>query len=116
MDDLLEASFPFPIADTADGPAISYSRGELTLTYIDYTETRREASFGDVAFFCVSSIDANPRDLLDDRSYVVNESSLIERLVNVGDIDDPHKFKHQIICFNETGQFLEVVFRDLRAK
>lgn len=113
MDDLREASFPFPIADIEDGPSVSYSSAELVLRFVDYTKTPREVVFKDVTSFRVSSIDADTRKLWDDRTYIVDDSALIRRLVEAGDIDDPKFYMHRIIPFNETGQYLEIVYREM---
>jgi len=115
MDDLREASFPFPIADTDSGPSLEYTRDEVTLRFVDYTEMPRQVTFDDVASIRISSIDADPRDLLDDRTYIVDNSSLIGRLTEVGEIVNPDDYTHQIVCFNETGQFLEIVYRRMVA-
>ena len=113
MDDLTFSSYPFPIADTEEHPRIVHFEGSLELTYVDYTNAKHVLECSDVVFFAWSSIDADNRNLCDDQSYVVKNSSMIEHFVRIGDIDDPAQFTHQIVCFNETGQFLEIVYRAL---
>ena len=113
MDELQFCSFPYPIADTEEHPRISYFQGVLNLVFVDYMAIRRHLRYDDVAYFALASIDADPRNLHDDQSYVVVNSSLIEKLAATRDIDDKTEFTHQIVCFNETGQFLEIVYRTL---
>ena len=113
MDNLKISSFPYPIADTEEHPKITHFKGKLELEFTDYTATKRQILFDDVAFFSVSSIDADSRSLLDDQAYSVENSSQIKRLAIVGDIDDASDFKHLIVCFNESGQFLEIIYRNM---
>ena len=113
MDELTYCSFPFPIADTEEHPRIKHFLGSLELTFVDYTNEKRVLNYTDVVYFGWSSIDSDPRDLQDDQSYIVKNSSMIKRLTETKDIDDPTNFTHQIVCFNETGQFLEIVYRTL---
>ena len=116
MDELREVSFPFPIADAEAGPFVSYGGFDLTLRLIDYTGTPRNISFRDVPYFQLIPVDADPRGLWNDRSYLVDDSSLIARLFESGSIDKATGYQHQIICFNETGQLLEIVYREMKAE
>ncbi|MEO1400720.1 MAG: hypothetical protein AAFV72_05620 [Cyanobacteria bacterium J06635_1] len=113
MDDLFETTCPCPIADIADGPSLSYSQAELTLRFVDYTETPRKVVFDDVVFFTLSSIEADSRELWDDRTYIVKNSSLIQRLAETEDVESPEDYAHRIICFNKTGEYLEIVYRKM---
>jgi len=113
MDELRETSFPFSIADTTDGPYLSYARAQIILRFTDYTETPRQVVFNDVVSFSLSLIEAYEHKLWDDRTYIVNDSSLIKKLAATGDIDSPKDYVHKIICFNETGEYVEIVYQPM---
>ena len=110
MDEIVETSFPFPIADTESGPDILYTDYEVELKFTDYTKIPRKILFHEVPFFAFKSTDADSRELLDDRTYIIKNSSIIKNLMETNEISNPSEFTHQIICFNEVGSFLEIVY------
>ena len=111
MDKLVETQFPYPVADTEGGPLVSYTDANVTLSFVDYKGIPRRVTFRDVPFLNIASIDSDQRALYDDRVYAVEDSSVIDRLTQIGEISSAHHYTHQIICFNEAGIFLEIVYR-----
>lgn len=110
MEQLIEVSFPYSIADIESGPVIHYENHVLSLEFVDYTNTKRLVQFKDVMHYAYASIDADPRTLWDDRAYEIKNSAKIKGLLESNEIDSAESYNHYIICFNETGMFLELVF------
>ncbi len=113
MDELRKASFPFPVADADDGPDIRFSDAVLTLTFVDCTGRRCTVRFIDTVWFSYTPIESDDRRLDDVGVFSVGNSSLISRLIGGGELERDGNYTHQIICFNERGCRLEVVFEKI---
>ena len=107
-------TFPFPVADTLEGPTITWDSFSLLLKFTDYQSQQCVVHFEDVSHY-----EFLVEDELDSKSYqydgaveVIN-STLIERLVEIGEVDrsDSAHFRHIVIGFNEIGAYLVVVCR-----
>ncbi|MBN4071951.1 hypothetical protein JYT83_00885 [bacterium AH-315-F18] len=86
-----------------------YEPGTLNVSLIDNTDTLWGINFSDVVYHQHGPQGTDPRPLVSDEAYVVENSSLIARLKDAGELEEGIAYSHTILCFKETDRFLEVV-------
>ena len=108
-------NFPYPVADTESGPTINWDQYVLEVNFVSYQNISCKAIFYDVSHFeFISEDEVTHGHYAYDGVIEVKESSQIEKLVSVGEIDkiEALKFKHIVIGFNEKGIYLVVIFKN----
>ena len=109
-------AFPFAVADTEDGPVVTWESHSLLLQFTDYLSNRCEVAFRDVSHFEFLVEDELDSTIYQyDGAVEVIDSPVIARLIEIGDIagDEAKDFRHLVIGFNEIGAYLVVVCRAL---
>lgn len=109
-------AFPFPVADTEEGPRFTWDSFTLTLEFVDYLGISREVHFTGVSHYELLSEDELDSKVFQyDGAVEVLDSPLVDRLIEIGEItaDERRSFRHLVIGFNEIGSYLVVVYRSL---
>ena len=99
----------------ADAPELTFTRGELTLRFVDWREQRVSLRFTDVVAFQWEDEMSLPAGVRDDTSYEVEGSPLVAALGANGALSSRTTYRHFMFCFNEVGAVLQVVAADMRA-
>jgi len=103
---VIPAQFPFSVADGEDVD-LSFSDGDIVLTFVDLQEKRVEHRFSEVLAFRWSArpTTETPRD---DSTFEVTESSWLLEEVRLEGYAKPEDFVHHVLCFN-ASKVLEVM-------
>lgn len=102
--------FLYSVADTESGPVIELpDDGTLRLHYIDYKCQAVSLVFDNVLGVKYQSSSINVSGCAEDSVIEVVESDWLREACLVED-EDPTRFRHLIIGFNERGMALEILF------
>lgn len=112
-------SFPFPVADTEEGPTLVWRDFELVLQFRCYLGDEHTVTFKEVLHFeLVSESELDARVFPIDGVVELLDSEIKSKLAATGEIlaSKVNKFRHIVIGFNEVGSYLIVVFSALAAR
>jgi hypothetical protein len=112
-----KSEFPFPVADTNEGPSISWKDFSLTLEFTTYQDLKCKILFENVSHFEFLSEDEIDAKIYPyDNVVELVESPIIEKLVSVGEIgrEESKSSKHIHIGFNEISSNLSIVYEKLK--
>jgi hypothetical protein len=86
---------------TADGEDVQlqFTRGDLSLRFLDWQEQPRELVFHDVIAFRWQEFDESALNIRDDTTYEVIDSEWLQRQAQLQAVD-VDQYAHYILCFN----------------
>ena len=108
--------FPAPAVNAREGIHFRYADRNLLVGFRDAMNNGVHIRFNDVLGIRWSQDEQSRTKLRDDKVYEVHDSKWIRQIKRAGTISKGlNEYRHLKIGFNESGSFLEVVFKG-RAK
>ena len=97
----------------AERVEFAYRENELHLSFLDWRYNRCLVVFDDVFAQCWRVESEWYPGIRDDTTYLVQNSELVQRLIECGAVNRADELTHYALCFNAEGM-LEIVCRAVR--